>query len=183
MSDSPLTPIESAFILHWGQMGEKWGLNRTVAQIHALLYLRSAPMDAEAITRTLSVARSNVSTSLKELQEWNLVKKVHVLGDRKDRFCTDSDPWALFMTIMEGKWKREMEPTLALLAELSAKAAKDNGESPVARERIAAMSDMVSTLGTWYASARSLPRPAFEAFLRAGSGLAGLVSSLKGRKK
>ncbi len=176
---TPLTPVESAFILHWGAMGECWGVNRTVAQIHALLYLRDEPMDAEAIGETLSVARSNVSTSLKELRDWDLIKPVRVLGQRKECFATDSDPWNLFMTVMDQRKKREIDPTLALLRELAQQSAKDKTESAVARKRILAMTDMITAMDNWYASARKLPRPALEAFLRAGSGLAGMVMSLK----
>lgn len=175
---TPLTPVESAFILHWGSMGECWGVNRTVAQVHALLYLREEPMDADAIGETLSVARSNVSTSLKELRDWELVKSVRVLGQRKECFATDADPWALFMTVMDQRKKREIDPTLRLLKELAEKA-KDKKESAVARKRILAMADMIGAMDAWYASARALPRPALEAFLRAGSGLAGMVMSLK----
>ena len=94
-----LTPVEQKFILHWGEMGTKWGINRTVAQVHALLFLSSKPLPADEISETLSVARSNVSTSLRELQGWGIVRLVHVLGDRRDHFETTKDVWEIFRTV------------------------------------------------------------------------------------
>ena len=96
-----LPPAVEKFILHWGDMGSQWGVNRTVAQIHALLYLAPDPLPAEEIAATLAVARSNVSTSLKELQSWNLVKVSHVMGDRRDHFVARTDTWDMLLTIME----------------------------------------------------------------------------------
>lgn len=113
-----LTPISERFILHWGEMGARWGVNRTVAQIHALLYLAEKPLAADEIADTLGVARSNVSNSIKELQSWRLVKTVHVMGDRRDHFDTSKDVWELFKLIVEGRKQREVEPTLGVLREL-----------------------------------------------------------------
>lgn len=112
-----LQPITQRFVLHWGEMGTRWGVNRTVAQIHALLYLAERPMDAEEIAATLSVARSNVSTSLKELLSWQLVRVAHVMGDRRDYFETSKDVWELFRLIVEGRKRREIEPTVTVLRE------------------------------------------------------------------
>src|SRR5438876_11544634 len=95
-----LTPLTEKFILHWGEMGTRWGINRTVAQVHALLYVSPRPLNAEEIAGTLSVARSNVSTSLKELQNWGLARVVHVLGDRRDHFETYKDVWQTFQIVM-----------------------------------------------------------------------------------
>src|ERR1700719_1950857 len=96
------------FILHWGEMGNRWGVNRTVAQVHALLYLSPEPLTAEDIAETLSVARSNVSTSLRELQNWQLVQSDSRIGDRRDFFQTSSDVWALFLTVVEQRVEREI---------------------------------------------------------------------------
>jgi len=112
-----LTPVMKRFVLHWGEMGTRWGVNRTVAQVHALLYLAPAPLPAEEIAETLSVARSNVSTSLKELQSWGLVNVAHVLGDRRDHFVARSDTWDMLLTILEQRKRREIEPTLNVLRE------------------------------------------------------------------
>lgn len=115
-----LSATSQKFILHWGEMGARWGVNRTVAQIHALLYLNGKPMPADEIADTLGVARSNVSTSIRELQAWNLVKLVHVLGDRRDHFETSTDIWELARTIVRERKEREIEPTIATLKELLA---------------------------------------------------------------
>src|SRR5258707_383467 len=102
-----LTPIAQRFILHWGEMGARWGINRTVAQIHALLFLSPQPLTAEEIADTLSVARSNVSNSLKELQGWGIVRITHVMGDRRDHFESMKDVWEMFRTITDERKKRE----------------------------------------------------------------------------
>lgn len=112
-----LKPIAERFVLHWGEMGSRWGVNRTVAQVHALLYLAGRPMDAEEITETLGVARSNVSNSLKELQAWSLVRVVHIRGDRRDHFETSTDVWELFKLIVAGRRQREIDPTATALQE------------------------------------------------------------------
>jgi DNA-binding transcriptional regulator GbsR (MarR family) len=103
------------YILHWGEMGTRWGVNRTVSQIHALLYLSPEPLSAEVISETLSVARSNVSTSLKELQTWNLVTVSHVMGDRRDHFTANGDTWQMLIEIMQELKHRVIEPTLTML--------------------------------------------------------------------
>src|SRR5919109_266169 len=102
-----LIPVAQRFILHWGEMGTRWGINRTVAQIHALLFLSPRPLPAEEIADTLGIARSNVSTSLKELQGWGIVKVVHLLGDRRDHFESLKDVWEMFRIIVEERKKRE----------------------------------------------------------------------------
>src|SRR5881275_3519017 len=103
-----LTPVSQRFILHWGEMGARWGINRTVAQIHALLYISPKPLNAEEIAETLGVARSNVSNSLKELQGWGIVKLVHVMGDRRDHFESLKDPWEMFRMVLDERKKREI---------------------------------------------------------------------------
>src|SRR5213592_2706618 len=117
---SKLSPVQQKFILHWGEMGTRWGINRTVAQIHALLYLSPRPLHAEEIAKTLSVARSNVSTSLRELQSWGIVRIVHVLGDRRDHFESLKDVWEMFRIILEERKRREIDPTLRALQECGA---------------------------------------------------------------
>src|ERR1700757_3136825 len=112
---NPLTPIQQKFILHWGEMGARWGINRTVAQIHALLYISPKPLHAEEIVEALGVARSNVSTSLKELQGWGIVKMVHVMGDKRDHFESMKDVWQMFCVVLDERKKREIDPTLNML--------------------------------------------------------------------
>ncbi len=143
-----LKPVSERFILHWGEMGSRWGVNRTVAQIHALLYLAGRPMEAEEIATTLGVARSNVSTSIKELQSWKLVRTVHLMGDRRDHFETSTDVWELFKLIVEGRRQREIDPTIATL-----KGFLDNpdlaGEDPGAQQRIRETLEFIEILTTW----------------------------------
>jgi len=110
-----LSPTAQKFVLHWGEMGTRWGVNRTVAQIHALLYLSERALTADEIVETLGVARSNVSNSLKELQSWKLVRVTHVLGDRRDHFVALQDVWEIFRVIIEERKRREIDPTMTVL--------------------------------------------------------------------
>jgi DNA-binding transcriptional regulator GbsR (MarR family) len=143
-----LSQISQKFILHWGEMGTRWGVNRTVAQIHALLYLTGKPLPAEEIADTLTVARSNVSTSIKELQSWKLVKLVHVLGDRRDHFETTSDMWELSRTIVRERKEREIQPTIEVLRELLAHPElMVDGFDRV--KRIGEMLQFLETMNTW----------------------------------
>src|SRR2546427_375493 len=121
-----LDPLVQKFILHWGEMSTRWGINRTVAQIHALLYISPQPLHAEEIADTLNVARSNVSTSLRELQGWRIVKLVHVLGDKRDHFETMKDVWEMFRIVMDERKRREIDPTIALLEECLAEVRQEN---------------------------------------------------------
>lgn len=138
----------SRFVLHWGEMGTRWGVNRTVAQIHALLYITGRPMHAEEIADTLSVARSNVSTSIRELQGWQLVKLVHLAGDRRDHFETSTDVWELFRTVVRERQRREIAPTIEVLHELLADPAinKDPAE---AKLRMRETLELLETLTAW----------------------------------
>src|SRR5262245_54258986 len=110
-----VTPAGRRFVLHWGEMGSRWGMSRTVCQLHALLFLVGRPMHAEEIADALQVARSNVSNSLRELQNWNLVRVTHLVGDRRDHFETAQDPWDLMRTIVRERKAREFEPTIETL--------------------------------------------------------------------
>lgn len=145
---SQLTPVARRFVLHWGEMGSRWGVNRTVAQIHALLYLSARPMHADEIVETLVVARSNVSNSLKELQNWNLVRIVHLLGDRRDHFETSGDIWELFRTVVRERKAREFDPTAQVLRELLS-AGEIAREPSVSRQRIGEMLALMETLSAW----------------------------------
>lgn len=146
--DDPLSPISRRFVLHWGEMGSRWGVNRTVAQIHALLFLSGRPMHAEEIAEVLVVARSNVSNSLRELMNLNLVRVVHLLGERRDHFETSHDVWELFRTVVRERKAREFDPTVAMLADCVADpafAAEDAG----ARRRISETLQLMSSLSSW----------------------------------
>jgi DNA-binding transcriptional regulator GbsR (MarR family) len=164
-----LTPVMEKYILHWGEMGTRWGVNRTVAQIHALLFLASEPMNAEQITETLGVARSNVSTSIKELQSWKLIKVVNMLGDRRDHFETMKDPWELFYTIMEGRKQRELDPTMSMLRECVLEADEDDQTPQEVKARIKGVLEFMETLDTWYGQIRVLPKATMEKLIRLGA--------------
>src|SRR3954452_20663923 len=122
---TPLNPVQQKFILHWGEMGTRWGINRTVAQIHALLYISPKPLNAEEIAETLSVARSNVSNSLRELQCWRIVKLVHVMGDKRDHFESIKNVWEMFRMVLDERKRREIDPTMAILQECMSEAANE----------------------------------------------------------
>jgi DNA-binding transcriptional regulator GbsR (MarR family) len=168
-----LSPAKEKFILHWGEMGTKWGINRTVAQVHALLHVSAKPLDAEEIVETLGVARSNVSTSLKELQGWGIVKVVHVMGDRRDHFESMRDVWTLFQIIMDERKKREIDPTVAVLREC-VKEAKGEGDA-VAYERLKEMGEFVETMSGWYGQVRKLPASGWRKMARMGGVIGRLV--------
>lgn len=170
-----LTPIMEKYILHWGEMGTRWGVNRTVAQIHALLYLSATPLNAEEITETLGVARSNVSTSIKELQSWRLVKVVHLLGDRRDHFETMKDPWDLFDTIIEGRKQRELDPTITLLRECVLDSDADRETPENVKQRIKEVLVFMETLNTWYGQIRGLPRATLVKLIKLGAKVQGLL--------
>ena len=164
-----LTPVMQKFIVHWGEMGTRWGVNRTVAQIHALLYLSPEPLDADTICTTLGVARSNVSNSLKELQSWKLVKVVHVLGDRRDHFVTLAEVWDIFDCIVAERKKRELVPTLELLRQCEQDAAAEKNLSPVVHQRISNMTQFLAQLIDWHAQMAQLPRATLLKLMKLGT--------------
>ena len=171
-----LSPIIQKYILHWGEMGTRWGVNRTVAQIHALLYLSTEPLHAEEIADTLSVARSNVSTSLKELQGWGLVHVVHVMGDRRDHFESLKDPWEMFTLIMEERKRREIDPTLTMLRACELEGASDKTTPEDVKQRIRDVLEFMETISTWYEQMRHVPKPTLIKLFKLGSKVTGFIS-------
>jgi DNA-binding transcriptional regulator GbsR (MarR family) len=172
-----LTPIQQKFVLHWGEMGSRWGINRTVAQIHALLYLSERPLDAETIAATLGVARSNVSTSLRELQGWGIVRVTHVLGDRRDRFESLKDVWEMFRIIVDERRKRETDPVVVMLREAVADAKKPGAADAYTRERLSDMLQFFELMTRWIESTRKLPTPAVVRVVKMGDKLGKLVGA------
>lgn len=150
-----LTPIAQKFIVHWGEMGEKWGINRTVAQIHGLLYLSPEPLNAEEISATLSVARSTVSVGLRELESWGIVRVVHVLGDRTDRFEIKGDAYEMFRFIVEYRKRREVDPTLGMLREAISELEPD-GDTHI-RKKISEMLALFETSDSLYQQMQKVP--------------------------
>jgi DNA-binding transcriptional regulator GbsR (MarR family) len=167
-----LTPIQQKFILHWGEMGARWGINRTVAQIHALLFLSARPLNAEEIAATLEVARSNVSNSLKELQGWGVVRVTHLLGDRRDHFESLKDVWEMFRVIVEERKKRETDPVLAMLREAVGEAKKPGAADAHTRERLGDMLQFFELMTAWVEQTRKLPTPAVMRMVKAGDKIA-----------
>jgi len=141
-----LTPVAQKFILHWGEMGTRWGINRTVAQVHALLFLSPTPLPADEISETLAVARSNVSTSLRELQGWRIVRVVHVLGDRRDHFESIKDVWEIFRIVSEERKRREIDPTLRVLSECVQEIKSNPPGDAYLRERLTDMLEFLTTM-------------------------------------
>ena len=168
-------PEADAFILHWGEMGTQWGVNRSVAQVHALLYLSDRPLHAEEICDALGLARSNVSTALKELQSYGIVRRSHVAGDRRDHFVAETDLWDMLMRISAERKRREIDPTIAFLAELKERIALRENFPPHMRERIGRMHEFIGTLAGWYDQMRRLPRPTLVALMKLGGKVARFV--------
>jgi len=169
--------VAEKFILHWGEMGTRWGINRTVAQIHALLFLSPRPMHAEEIAATLGVARSNVSTSLRELQGWGIVKIVHVLGDRRDHFESLKDVWELFRQVLDERKRREVDPTLSILRDCMIEAEKAGAGEKYARDRLGDLLDFFETTSSWYEQIRRMPTGAMIKFVKMGDKLRKLIGA------
>lgn len=164
------------FILHWGEMGTRWGVNRSVAQVHALLYLSPKPLNAEEIADTLSLARSNVSTSLKELQSWGLIKITHVVvGDRRDHFEALKDVQEMFNLVVEARRHREIDPTLTLLRDLCIEADRDAETDPEVKKRIADMLNFLEVMTNWYDKLRKLPNDTLMQLVKLGDSVVKLL--------
>ena len=173
-----LTQSMMDFILHWGEMGTKWGVNRSVAQIHALLHIVPEAMTADEICETLDLARSNVSTGLKELQSWKLVRASRRLGDRRDRFTSVRDMFDLVTAIIEGRREREFAPTLAALTVVAKDAAGD-GTPKAVRDRIDQTLGTMKMFDDWYLDVARLPRSVQMAVIRLGGHVARLLPKTK----
>ena len=173
MSGLERTPARRRFVLHWGEMGARWGINRTVAQVHALLFVSERPRNAEEISETLSVARSNVSVALRELQAWGVVRVVHVLGDRRDHFEALADVWEMFQIILEGRRRREVDPIVAVLRQCVAEA--ETGKDALARQRLSELLGFFELTLTWFDQVRRMPRQTLTRFARMGSRVAKLL--------
>jgi DNA-binding transcriptional regulator GbsR (MarR family) len=163
-----LSPVQRKFVLHWGEMGTRWGVNRTVAQVHALLYLSPEPLHADDIMAALDVARSNVSTSLKELQSWGIVKLVHVVGDKRDHFESMKDVWEMFRIVLDERKKRELDPTMRLLHECIVEADKDKATDEYTEERLRELYKFFETTTGWYAQVRRWPTAAVVKLVKRG---------------
>lgn len=165
-------PAAKAFILHWGEMGSQWGVNRSVAQVHGLLYLSDRPLHAEEIVEQLGIARSNFSNAVRELQSYGIVRRVHIEGDRRDHFVAETDLWELLMRIATERKRREVDPTVALLSRLADDLKQDRDTPPHVRERIERMHEFIGTLGNWYDQVRKLPKSTLIGLMKLGAKVA-----------
>ena len=151
-----LTPTTQKFVLHWGEMGARWGISRSVAQIHALLMISPQPLPADEIAATLEIARSAVSTGIKELQGWGLVRIVHQMGDRRDHFATLDDVWEMFLLILRERRRRELDPTVNLLRECAAEAASAKSIPASTLKRFADLAEFMDLTSRWCERSQSL---------------------------
>jgi DNA-binding transcriptional regulator GbsR (MarR family) len=170
-----LTPVMQRYIIHWGEMGSRWGLNRSVAQIHALLYLAPEPLHADEIAATLGIARSNVSVGLKELLGWDLVHVTQKLGDRRDFFVAQRDPWEVLRIIVEGRKRRELDPTVIFLKQCADELESDAETPAHVREQITGQLEFIQTLMGWYESIKGLPRKTLLKMMRLGQRIAKVI--------
>lgn len=169
MTDLKLAPAVERFVLHWGDMGGRWGVNRSVAQIHALLYLAERPLTAEDMADTLGMARSNVSNSLKELGAWKLIRRVPVMGDRRDHYEAETDLWEMLARIAQGRKERELDPAACAIRACLVEARDDARVNPVAKSRLEEMGRFVDDIGRWYDQMLGVPPPKLMQLMRMGS--------------
>jgi DNA-binding transcriptional regulator GbsR (MarR family) len=172
-------PVER-FVLQWGDLGGQWGVNRSVSQIQALLYLSEKPLTAEDIADQLGMARSNVSTSLKELLSWNLIRRVPVRADRRDHYEAEIDLWEMAAKIAAGRKAREIDPAVAVLSACVADS-KDNADvSETARKRLSALLGFMQDVDRWYMQMMSMPRAKRDLVLKLGSKILSFLPGAKG---
>ena len=164
---SQLSAAKKQFVLHWGEMGTRWGISRTVAQIHALLHVSATPLTAEEIAATLSVARSNVSTSLRELQGWGLVRAAHVLGDRRQHFESVKDVWEMFRIIIDQRKRREIDPTLEVLRLCISDLGRSDPKDDHTKQRLQEIYEFYADVEALYNDIRSFPVPTIRGIVKA----------------
>jgi len=184
-----LPPLVQSFVLHFGEMGSRWGINRTVGQIYALLYVSPRPLCADDIVDALGVSRSNVSMGLRELQAWNLVLLRHIPDDRRDHFTTPEDVWQILRVLAEERKKREVDPTLSVLRELLM-LKPGSEEEKHAQARMAEMHGLIERLTTWYDDVKRLETERMTALLALGAKVTKLLDAkdkvvglVRGRKE
>lgn len=177
---SPLSPLVRSFVTHFGEMGSCWGINRTVGQIYAQIYVSARPVNADELVEALGVSRSNVSMGLKELQSWRLVKLRHLAGDRREHFEAPGDAWETFRTLAEERRRREIEPTLTMLRDaLMQEAATPDDRHAQARMR--EMHDLIEMLMRWYDEVQHMDTQTLSQLMRMGAKVGKLLDFAKGK--
>ncbi len=169
-----LSPLIQRFVLHFGEMGSRWGINRTVGQIYALLFVSGRPLNADEITEQLGISRSNTSMGLKELQAWRLVRMSHLPDDRRDYFSAPEDVWQIFRTLAEERQRREVEPTLSLLREALLDT-PDSAEERHAQQRMRDMYELMERMTEWFAEVRGLSPETLVSLMALGAKVAKLI--------
>jgi DNA-binding transcriptional regulator GbsR (MarR family) len=178
-----LSSTQQEFILHWGEMSSRWGINRSVAQVHALLYISQDPLNAEQIAERLTLARSNVSTSLRELQAWGVVRVTHRLGDRRDYFEAVADAWEMFVTILEQRRRREIDPTREMLRECLDRHGASHDSDEFVHERMQQLLEVLETLIAGYENMSRLSPATQRKVLKMGDRLGKIVGEIKPSRK
>ena len=181
ITDIKPAAAKQQFILYWGDMGSQWGVNRSVAQIHALLYLSVTPMNAEEISVELGIARSNVSNSLKELVGWGLIKRVPVAGDRREHFVAEADVWEMATRIAQGRKEREIDPAMAAISECLETAEQEPGLDPRVLARMNEMQEFLTTVDRWYAQMLKVPKSKLMMLMKMGDKVLSLLK-ITGKK-
>lgn len=171
---APLTPLAQRFIMHFGEMGSRWGINRTVGQIYALLYVSAKPLNADEIAESLSFSRSNVSMGLKELQSWRLVKLLHKPNDRREYFEPPKDIWDIFKALLEERRRREIEPTLSMLRDALLET-PSNGADRAAQERMREMYNLIELSSSWFDDVQRLSPETLASLMKMGSKVKKLI--------
>ena len=181
INDKTLPDAIETFILQWGDLGGAWGVNRSISQIHAYLYLADDPITAEDLAKDLNMARSNVSNSIKELLAWNLIRRVPIRGDRRDHFEAETDVWEIAARIAAGRKAREIDPALAALRDCVVMADDDDRINSNKRQKLKAMMDFTASVDRWYNQMLSIPQEKRAALLKLGAKVSSLLPS--GRSK
>ena len=169
-----LDPVTRRFVLHWGEMGTRWGINRTVGQIYALIFVADRPLNADEIAEQLAFSRSNVSMGLKELDGWRLLKRSYLPGDRREYFSTPDDVWSIFRTLAEERKKREIDPTLTLLRDALLEPSSDPSDAR-AQQRMGEMLAMIEMLTSWFEDMRKLDQATLTKLMKLGTGVIRLI--------
>jgi len=180
-NNGKLPPAVQEFVLRWGDLGGQWGVNRSVAQIQALLYLSERPLTAEDIAEQLGLARSNVSNSLRELISWKLIQRVPVLGDRRDHYEAEADLWRILTRIAQGRKEREIDPAVIAIRKALDAAEGDARVGKVARKRLDEMQDFLSTLDSWFGQMLSVPPSTLMRLIKLGSRVVNLLGLGRGK--
>ncbi|MEM1236638.1 MAG: MarR family transcriptional regulator [Pseudomonadota bacterium] len=170
------------FILYWGDMGNQWGVNRSVAQIHALLFLSTKPMNAEAISEALGIARSNVSNSIKELVSWRLIRRVPIPGERREHYEAITDVWEMGIRIAQGRKEREIDPAASALRDCVQQAKAESEIDPEVLKRMQDMEDFLATADKWYNDILTVPRSKLIMLIKMGSRVVSLLRFTGGKE-